>query len=339
LDVVDPGVDDGQQLVGRLDALGDDARAEVAAQANDARDEARPPGIFVEVDDQAPVELDDLGLEIRDVAQVGVDATSLPVKDKDSPTGLTIGSLWGYVGDESAVVFLYTRSGHKVGQVESEIGPETFLAARTGFVVADAAAVFDASFQREDLIEVGCNMHGRRYFVKALDAGDKRAAHPIAAFRALYDVEADARALDDDARLALRQSRSRPIYDELVRWCRTYEPTEPPSSLLGKAIGYLLNHQLALTRFLDDGRLPIDNGIIERLHRRPAVGRRNYLFAGSHEGAKRAAIAYSLCATCNLLEIDPVAYLADVLPALARGVAIAEIRALTPASWKDRKQA
>ena len=182
-------------------------------------------------------------------------------------------------------------------------------------------------------------MHGRRYFVKALDAGDKRAAHPIAAFRALYDVEADARALDDDARLALRQSRSRPIYDELVRWCRTYEPTEPPSSLLGKAIGYLLNHQLALTRFLDDGRLPIDNGIIERLHRRPAVGRRNYLFAGSHEGAKRAAIAYSLCATCNLLEIDPVAYLADVLPALARGVAIAEIRALTPASWKDRKQA
>ena len=268
-----------------------------------------------------------------------VDATSLPVKDKDSPTGLTIGSLWGYVGDESAVVFLYTRSGHKVGQVESEIGPETFLAARTGFVVADAAAVFDASFQREDLIEVGCNMHGRRYFVKALDAGDKRAAHPIAAFRALYDVEADARALDDDARLALRQSRSRPIYDELVRWCRTYEPTEPPSSLLGKAIGYLLNHQLALTRFLDDGRLPIDNGIIERLHRRPAVGRRNYLFAGSHEGAKRAAIAYSLCATCNLLEIDPVAYLADVLPALARGVAIAEIRALTPASWKDRKQA
>jgi transposase len=118
---------------------------------------------------------------------------------------------------------------------------------------ADAAAVFDASFQREDLIEVGCNMHGRRYFVKALDAGDKRAAHPIAAFRALYDVEADARALDDDARLALRQSRSRPIYDELVRWCRTYEPTEPPSSLLGKAIGYLLNHQLALMRFLDDG--------------------------------------------------------------------------------------
>jgi hypothetical protein len=224
-----------------------------------------------------------------------------------------------------------------VSQVEGEIGPETFLAARTGFVVADAAGVFDASFQRDDLVEIGCNMHARRYFVKALDAGDKRAVHPIAAFRALYDVEADARALDDDARLALRQSRSRPIYDQLLQWCRAYQPTEPPSSLLGKAISYLLNHQLALTRFIDDARLPIDNGVVERLHRRPAVGRRNYLFAGSHEGAKRAAIAYSICASCNLLEIDPVAYLADVLPVLARGVAIADIEALTPYAWKSRQ--
>jgi len=265
-----------------------------------------------------------------------VDATSLPVKDKDSATGLTIGSLWGYVGDETSAVFLYTRSGHKVSQVEIEIGPETFLAARSGFVVADAAGVFDASFQRDDLIEVGCNMHARRYFVKALEAADKRAAHPIAAFRALYDVEADSRDLDDNARLALRQSRSRPVYDELVRWCRTYEPNEPPNSLLGKAIAYLLNHQLALTRFIDNGRLPIDNGIVERLHRRPAVGRRNFLFAGSHQGAKRAAIAYSICASCALLEIDPVAYLADVLPILTRGVAIAEIGSLAPAAWKAR---
>ena len=113
---------------------------------------------------------------------------------------------------------------------------------------------------------------GERWLFNVGSVGQPRDHDPRASY-ALYDVEADARALDDDARLALRQSRSRPIYDELVRWCRTYEPTEPPSSLLGKAIGYLLNHQLALTRFLDDGRLPIDNGIIERLHRRPAVGR------------------------------------------------------------------
>lgn len=265
---------------------------------------------------------------------VHVDATSLPVKDKDSMTGLTIGSLWGYVGDESTAVFLYTPTGHKVSPVDGWIGPETFLSERKGFVVADAAGIFDASFRRDDLIEVGCNMHARRYFVKALEAGDKRAARPIAAFRALYDVESDASMLDEEARRELRLLRSRPVYDELINWCRTYQPREPPSSLLAKAINYLLNHQLALTRFIDDARLPIDNGIVERLHRRPAVGRRNYLFAGSHEGAKRAAVAYSICATCNLLGVDPVAYLADVLPMLARGIAICEIGALVPSGWK-----
>lgn len=277
--------------------------------------------------------------EVLTATVLHVDATSLPVKDKDSATGLTIGSLWGYVGDESGAVFLYTRSGHKVAKAQDEIGPETFLAERKGFVVADAAGILDASFERDDLVEVGCNMHARRYFVKALDAGDKRAAVPLAAFKALYDVEAEARALDADGRLGLRQRRSKPIYDELANWSRTYRPLEPPESKLATATAYLLNHELALTRFLGDGRLPIDNGIVERLHRRPAVGRRSYLFAGSHEGAKRAAIAYSVCATCNLLGVDPVAYLADVLPTLARGIAFTEVPRLMPAAWKRQRAA
>ena len=266
-----------------------------------------------------------------------VDATSLPVKDKDSATGLTIGSLWGYVGDESTAVMLYTSTGKKTSDVPGELGPETFLRLRTGFVVADAASVFDASFKRDDLIEIGCNAHARRYFVKALEAGDTRAAIPIAAFRALYDVEADARELDDAARLALRQSRAKPVYDELFKWSTTYKRGEPPSSLLGKALTYLLNNELALRRYLEDGRLPIDNMIVERLHRRPAVGRRNYLFAGSHEGARRAAIAYSVIATCCLNGIDPIEYLADVLPILARGVVRAAIADLAPVGWKHRR--
>ncbi len=264
-----------------------------------------------------------------------VDATSLPVKDKDAVGGITLGSLWGYVGDESAAVYLYTRTGKKVGQVEGEIGPHDFLAMRKGFVVADAAGIFDESFTRPDLIEIGCNMHARRYFVKALEANDARAAIPIKAFKTLYDVEDDVRGADSDRRFEERMRRSKPVYEELIAWCKTYRPVEPPSSLLGRAMGYLLNHQMALTRFLDDGRLPIDNGIVERLHRRPAVGRRNYLFAGSHTGAQRAAIAYSILSTCHLLGINPTEYLADVLPRLSRGIAIArDIPALTPAAWK-----
>ena len=264
-----------------------------------------------------------------------VDGTSLPVRDRDGPRGIVTGSLWGYVGDKDSAVYLYTSTGKKVGQRESEIGPEEFLAMRKGPICADAANLFDRTFCDGTRVEIGCNMHARRYFVKALDAGDLRAAVPIAAFRTLYDVEDAAKDLDEAVRLAERQRRSKPVYDQLVVWCQTYQPGEPPTSLLGKAIQYLLNHRVALSRFLDDGALPIDNGIVERLHRRPAIGRRNYLFAGSHAAAERAAIAYSILGTCLLLDVNPVEYLADVLPRLARGIAIArDVPAMMPAAWK-----
>src|SRR5690606_37793067 len=134
---------------------------------------------------------------------------------------------------------LYTSTGKKRGQLEGERGPEEVLAFRTGPTVADAANLFDASFRRPDLIEIGCNMHARRYFKKALDGGDARAAVPLAAFGALYDVEASVPPGDVDARTAARAARSRPVYNELVSWCETYKPIEPPTSLLGRAIGYL----------------------------------------------------------------------------------------------------
>lgn len=267
-----------------------------------------------------------------------LDATGLPVRDKDSPTGIVLGALWGYVGDASSVVYLYTSSGKKLGQRPGEIGPEEFLAMRRGYVVADASNLFDGSFQSEARIEVGCNMHARRYFVKALEANDVRAAAPIAAFKALYDIESTVKDATPEQRREARQERSKPVYDELVAWCRQYQPAEPPASLLAKAIQYLLNHRVALTRFLDDGRLPIDNGLIERIHRGPAVTRRNYLFAGSHAGAERAAIAYSIIATCDLVGVSPVHYLADVLPKLARGAfTSAELADLTPAAWKKAR--
>jgi len=270
-----------------------------------------------------------------------LDGTGLPVRDQDSPRGIVTGTLWGYVGigDEAHAVYLYTSTGKKVGQREGEVGPEDFLRRRKGYTVADAASIFDLSFLRPELIEIACNMHARRYFVKALDAGDTRAAVPIAAFQALYSVEQAVRDADAAARKGERQSRSKPVYDELVAWCETHRPMEPPSSLLGKAVGYLLNHRLALMRFLDDGIVPIDNGVVERLHRRPAIGRRNYLFAGSHAGAERAAIAYSVLASCHLVGVYQNDYLADVLPRLARGpISVArDIPPMLPAAWKKAR--
>jgi transposase len=273
--------------------------------------------------------------EVLEAKVMHVDSTSLPVRDRDTAYSVQLGALWGYVGDTSAAVYLYTSTGKKLPQRPDEIGPAQFLDMRRGPVVADAAGLFDSSFQSPLRIEVGCNMHARRYFVKALEAGDARAAVPIAAFKALYDIEDRVRDASDEERLAERQAHSKPVYDELIAWANTYKPMEPPGSLLGAALRYLTNHRVALTRFLDDGALPIDNGIVERLHRVPAIGRRNYLFAGSHAGGERAAIAYSVLASCDLAGVNPIDYLADILPRLTRdGVVLRDVRALLPAQWK-----
>lgn len=279
-----------------------------------------------------------------------VDGTSIPVLDKDSPNGIKNGALWGYVGidvhmrdgarnDALVATYLYTSTAKKNGQEAEELGPEDVLAMRKRrgkvHVVADAANLFDLSFSPQGgLTEVGCNMHARRYFAKALDAGDERAALALGAFKKIYDIEEEIRGKAPDDVGRERHARTRQVYSELLSWCDTFKRTEPPKSLLGAALGYITNHRVALTRFLDDGKLPIDNGVVERLHRRPAIGRRNYLFAGSDAGAHRAAIAYTVLGTCRLIGANQIAYLADVLPVLARGISIAhDLASLTPAAW------
>jgi hypothetical protein len=266
-----------------------------------------------------------------------LDGTSLPVllrKKTDGRSGTKLGALWGFVGDGDTAAYVYASTGKKRGQRPGELGPEDILALRTGFTVADASNLFDASFSRPELIECGCNMHSRRYFVKALDRGDTRAALPLAAFKKLYDIEEKIRDLDDDDRLRARQTDSKPVYDQLIAWCRTHEPHEPPKSPMGTAIRYLLNHHVALTQFLSDPRVPIDNGAVERLHVRAALTRKNYLFAGSDAGGDRAAIAYTILGSCQLAGVNPSEYLADALPRLARTIRIVDVAELIPARWK-----
>lgn len=262
------------------------------------------------------------------------DPTSIPVRDKEHGFGIQLGSLCAYVGDAELVAYLYSSTGKKNGQRLGELGPEEFLSMREGPTMADASNAFDESFARPELVEIGCNAHARRGFVKALDIGDTRAALPIAAFKRLYDIEEEAAKLTDEQRTELRREQSRPVYNELLAWCRLYRPHEPPKTPLARACGYLTNHQIALTRFIDDGALPIDNTLVERLHRRPAIGKRNFLFAGSHAGGERAAIAYSILGTCRLIGLNPVPYLGNVLPTLARGVDLEQIPSLMPKAWK-----
>jgi transposase len=273
-----------------------------------------------------------------------LDGTGMPVLVRDPKThkkigtGKRLGTMWGYLGGETAL-YMYCTTGHARGQTEQDIGPEQFLARRKGYTVADAASVFDKSFARDDLIECGCNMHARRYFVRALEGGDDRAALPLAGFKKLYAIEEQAKELDDAARLELRQRESRPLYESLLHWCRICQREERPSSPLAKAVNYTLHHEQALTRFLENGCVPVDNGAAERLHVRVALTRKNQLFVGSDAGGRRAAIAYTILSSCRIAGVNHVEYLTAVLPRLTRGVRPVEAIALLPAAWRDQHAA
>jgi transposase len=164
-------------------------------------------------------------------------------------------------------------------------------------------------------------------------------AYPIKLIGRLYRIErlADVKELPAEGRATLRGQRSRPVLDTLHRWLVRTLASEPPSSELAKAAGYLFNQWTALTRFLDDGRLGLDNNLCERQLRDIAIGRRNYLFAGSHDAARRAATLYSLLRTCALHDVPPLPYLTDVLRRLAAGWDQDRLDELLPDRWKPER--
>jgi transposase len=244
------------------------------------------------------------------------DGSGLKVLDRDDPAGIRTGTMWCFVGDEKYVVFKYAPTG------SGEDGPWKFLAGREGYLQADAARVFDRLYNgaKASATEVGCWGHGRRKFHDLADS-DVRVAYPLKLISQLYRVEdlADRRGLDAEARQELRRERASPILERLERWLTSTIRSEPPASALAKACAYCLNQWVALNEFLYDGLLSLDNNCCERQIRSLALGRKNYLFAGSDAGAERAAILYSLLRTAALAGIDTYAYLIKLLERLAAG--------------------
>lgn len=270
------------------------------------------------------------GAKVLESFLLQTDDTGLKVLDRGHPGNIKRGALWGHIGDGAHVYFFYSPDRKKQW-------PQDFLASREGYIQADAAQVYDGLFTRpgSKAIEVGCWMHARRKFVEALDAGDVRAAIALKWIKKLYKVErrATAARASPEERLTLRRSRSKPVLDELGAWLEHVRAIEPPKTPLGKALTYAHNQWEALGRFLEDGRLPLDNGAPERLNRIIAVGRKNYLFAGSDAGGERAAVIYSLVGGCAVNGVDPWAYFSDVLAKLASGWKQSRLEELLPATW------
>jgi hypothetical protein len=272
-----------------------------------------------------------LAQRVKAAVVVRTDATGLRVLEPASPAHIEMGTMWCYVGDDKDVVFRYSSTG------SGERGPWAFLAGRQGYVQADAASVFDRLFtgQVAHAIEVGCWAHGRRRLVELQDT-DTRVAYPLQLIARLYRIEhlADVEHRPPDARRVLRAERSRRVVEKLERWIVPMLAAEPPSSALAKALAYFVNQWTALTRFLDDGRLALDNNLCEQQLRSIALGRKNFLFSGSHAAAERAATLYSLLRTCAQYDVEPLAYLADVVRKLAAGTHANRLDELLPMNWQ-----
>jgi transposase len=264
------------------------------------------------------------------------DDTGIKVLDKDHPNGVKRGHLWVYLGDGRWSAFVYTPDWK--GE-----WPRSFLAERKGWLQVDGYAGYDDLFTREGAtaIEVSCWAHARRGFVETLEAGDLRAAIPVELIRQLYAIERAATDAGEDheARRERRQREAPPIIAALGRWMADTYNKEPPKSPLAKACYYAIARWEGLKRFLEDGRLPLDNTASERALRQVAVGRNNYLFAGSDQGGERAAIAYTVVGTCMLAGVDPLAYLTDVFQKLAAGWPHRRLDELLPPNWAASRAA
>jgi transposase len=265
---------------------------------------------------------------------VQTDATGITVLDRDAADGKRVGAMWCYVGDGRLCAFRYAPDA------QAQHGPWKYLAGRTGYIQADASNSFDRLFNGKvaHATEVGCLAHARRDFVDLLGR-DERVARPLALIAQLYRVEeaATQKGLSHEERLALRRRHSRPVVEKLRKWLDRNTGRDPPQSAFAKACQYFVNHWKALTRFLEDGRLSLDNNTCEQQMRTIALGRRNSLFVGSDAGGERAAVLYSFMRTCALCGVDPQAWLADVLRKLAAGWPKARLAELLPHRWTEKR--
>nr|WP_084253700.1 IS66 family transposase [Sphingomonas pituitosa] len=286
---------------------------------------------------QAAALLDPVVARIRDEVlkadKIHADDTPVPVLDPGRGKTAT-GRLWVYAADDQASGSTAPRATwYRFTPDRTAAHPLAHLAGFRGFLQADAYAGYDGLY-RGGATEVACWAHFRR---KIFDLHE-RTSTPLTTdilerIGALYAVEAEVRGQPPDIRHRARQERSKPLVEALREVLDTALRRLSPKSDMAKAIAYGTKRWPALSRFLDNGRLEIDNNIAERALRGVAIGRRNWLFAGSRVGGERAAAIYTVIHTCKANGVDPQAYIADVIARIADDWPASRWDELLPWNW------
>ncbi len=249
--------------------------------------------------------------EIKAKGYLQVDETTIKVLDRDKKSKCHLGYYWAYRSPIDGSVLFNYQPGRSLGAAR------VMLDGFKGYLQTDGYVVYENIAASKDVIHLCCWAHARREFEQALPNDKDRATIALSFIQGLYAVEAKAREekLTADQRKEIRLDKALPLINAFGKWLNDElkEGRVLPKSAIGKAFAYTLNRWNELSNYLKDGTLEIDNNLIENAIRPIAIGRKNYLFAGSHEGAERAAVVYSFFAMCKVEGVNPADWLKYVL--------------------------
>jgi transposase len=257
-----------------------------------------------------------------------VDETPIKVLDRDKKAETHRGYYWVYHNSIKDMVLFDYQPGR------GREGPVAMLKDFTGHLQTDGYAAYNIFEDKQGITMLHCMAHARRKFYEAQDNDAVRSAYAMQQIQLLYAIERKAREeqLSADQVLELRQLQAVPILESLGHWMKEQYVQVLPKSTIGKALAYSIQRWPELMVYTTDGKLNIDNNPVENSIRPVAIGRKNYLFAGSHEAAQRSAMLYSLMGTCKLHDINPFTWLRDVLERIAN-YPINKVAELLPQNW------
>jgi hypothetical protein len=238
-----------------------------------------------------------------------IDESPIKVQDKDKPGACHQGYMWvRYAPLSKSVLFEYYKS-------RSSKGPIDDLSTFKGYIQTDGYAGYTYLASLQGITHLSCWAHARRYFEKALKNDQKRASHVMKLIQLLYAIEALANEseMTNEKRYELRLEKSLPIINEIGQYIQQEKNKVTPKSPIGLAFTYCANRWVSLQNYLKNGMLEIDSNLVENSIRPLALGRKNYLFGGSHEATKDIAMFYSFFATCKKNDIDPQLWLTYVI--------------------------
>ena len=243
------------------------------------------------------------------------------------------GRLWVYVrGGPGPPLTVFDFSTDR-----SKKRPLEFLDGYAGYIHADAYSGYDELFRKNEVIEVGCWVHARRKFDESVSSRPKEATDIMARIAQLYQIETECKEMEAPDRFRMRQEKSKPILDAIFDRVQQLRSATIPKEPLRKAIDYTLNQRNALMRYLEDGRLKPDNNVAENAIRPLALGRKNWLFAGSERGGRAVALFYSLVQSCKACDVNPWEYFNDMLRRIMSHP-INRLRELLPDQWQPMEK-